>query len=934
MKKEYDPKAVEQGLYRHWEQSGYFAPAKNGEPYCILIPPPNITGSLHMGHAFEHTLIDSLIRYHRMQGYSTLWQMGTDHAGIATQMVVERQLETEGLQRKDIGHDSFIDRVWQWQRTSGDEICQQLRRMGSSVDWQDTRFTMDTPYQAAVLEAFVRLYRQNLIYRGQKLVNWDPVLQTAISDLEVENHEEQGQLWYLRYPIAEGKTTRDGKEYLVVATTRPETMPGDVAVAVHPQDERYQHLVGHQVTLPIVGRRLPVIADDYVDPAFGTGCLKITPGHDFNDYEVGIRHGLEVIDVMNEKAEMNDRVPGHLRGLDRFEARKKIVAELEEIRLLEKIVPHKLMIPKGDRSGAVIEPRLTWQWFVAMKNLAGPAIAAVREGRVQFTPKNYENTYFVWLENIQDWCISRQQWWGHRIPAWHDEQGGIYVGQDEQAVRQHYELAEAIQLHQEEDVLETWFSSGLWSFASLGWPQSSHKTKRYSPSNLLVIGHDIIFFWAARMIMLSLNLHNEIPFKRVYVHGLMRDKKGQKMSKSRGNGLDPLDLIDGASLDNLVAKRTANLMQPQLMKKIESDTRREFPEGIPAFGTDALRFTFCALASTGRDIPFDMNRIAGYQHFCNKLWHSANFVLSQTEGLASGYPIEKSPEAFSNIDHWILESFADSLTEVHEAFSNYRFDKLANLLYSFTWHEYCDWYLELSKITLVDKMAPEDRKTAVRYRLLQVLEALVRALHPVIPFITERIWQRLVPLMHLDEGTIMLQDYPQPDQYRHPSRAVRELSNQQVGWLKRLVTQVRTMRAELNVSPAKPIDVLLQQGNEEDRALSRGLAPYAQKLAQIARLDWLSDDARPPPASVQIVGDMKILIPLAGLIEKDSEIERLGKEIDNQNQLLDRIRKQLANPDFTDKAPVEVVREKRSKEGNLRKTINKLRSQMVELKKL
>jgi len=650
-----------------------------------------------MGHAFQHTLMDSLIRYKRMRGSDTLWQMGTDHAGISTQMLVERQLNAQGKTKDDIGRDAFIERVWDWKAESGGNISQQLRRMGSSLDWSRERFTLDDDYADAVLEVFVQLFDEDLIYRGQRLVNWDPELGTAISDLEVNNEEENGHLWHFRYPLCDGATTKEGDAFLVVATTRPETMLGDTAVAVHPDDERYAALVGKEIELPLVGRRIPIIADSYVDAEFGTGCVKITPAHDFNDNEMGARHSLPQINVFTDKACINDAAPEAYRGMDRFDARKQIVADLDALKLLDKVVDHKLQVPRADRSGAIVEPYLTDQWFVKIQPLAEPAIKAVEDGSIEFVPKQYENTYFAWMRDIRDWTISRQQWWGHRIPAWYDDQGNIYVAKTETAARSKYKLADDLALRQETDVLETWFSSSLWTFATLGWPEETPELAKYHPTDVLVTGHDIIFFWVARMIMMTLHFTGDVPFKKVYIHGLVRDENGAKMSKSKGNGLDPLDLIEGVDLESLVAKRTANLMQPELAPRIEKATRKQFPEGIAAYGTDALRFTYCALASTGRDVKFDMGRIEGYRNFCNKLWNASKFVLMNLEGADLQAPAETSL-----VDRWILSRARTMLEEAQRAFETYRFDLLASVVYEFIWHEFCDWYLELTKPVLWD----------------------------------------------------------------------------------------------------------------------------------------------------------------------------------------------------------------------------------------
>jgi valyl-tRNA synthetase len=921
MEHSFDPHGIEQTLYDEWENAGYFAPSGNGRPYCIVIPPPNVTGSLHMGHAFQHTLMDALIRYRRMKGDRVLWQMGTDHAGIATQMLVERQLNAEGKTRYDIGREAFVERVWQWRAQSGDSISRQLRRMGSSLDWSRDRFTMDDGFSHAVQEVFVRLFDEGLIYRGQRLVNWDPQLQTAISDLEVENDEEQGQLWHFRYPLAGGAVTADGKNYLVVATTRPETMLGDTAVAVHPRDERYRGLVGKSVRLPLVGREIPIIADDYVDPEFGTGCVKITPAHDFNDHEVGARHQLPLINVFKPDATLNDEAPLAYRGLDRFEARKRIVTDLDDQGLLDRVVDHRLVVPRGDRSGAVVEPLLTDQWFVAVDALAKPAIAAVENGDVEFVPKQYENVYFSWMRNIQDWCISRQQWWGHRIPAYYDEQGKVYVGRSEQEVRAKHGIGAQVKLTQDPDVLETWFSSSLWSFATLGWPEQTEELGLYHPTDVLVTGHDIIFFWVARMIMMSLKFTGEVPFHKVYIHGLVRDADGQKMSKTKGNGLDPLDLIDGIDLEALVQKRTENLTQPQMAPRIEKQTRKDFPNGIPSYGTDALRFTYCALATTGRDVRFDLHRVDGYRNFCNKLWNAARFVLMNcNDADLSG------ETTFSLADRWILSRTHHLLRASERAIETYRFDLYAAAVYDFAWHEYCDWYLELTKPVLWNEQSSAAVLCGTRRTLLTVLDALLRTAHPIMPFITEAIWREAAPLLGNEQKTIMLQPFPEAVEFAADAEA-----DAAVDWLKGVIVGVRNIRGEANVKPKQLVNVLLQGGAERDRTLADATEELFRRLAGIETVTWLEPGDAPPANALALVGELKVMVPLAGLIDLGAERARLEKEVARREQELERLTVKLAKPEFVDRAPEAVVAKERQKQADAEAALATLRAQLASI---
>ncbi|KAF0192946.1 MAG: valyl-tRNA synthetase [Gammaproteobacteria bacterium] len=933
MEKTYDPHAIEQHWYQTWEDNGYFRPSGNGSPFCIMIPPPNVTGSLHMGHAFQDTLMDALIRYHRMKGGNTLWQAGTDHAGIATQMVVERLLAVEGKTRHDLGREAFIEQVWQWKEQSGGHITRQLRRMGASLDWSRERFTMDDGLSDAVKEVFVRLHEEGLIYRGKRLVNWDPVLHTAVSDLEVIAEEERGFLWHMRYPLA------DGSGHLTVATTRPETLLGDCAVAVHPGDERYKHLIGQQVELPLTGRRIPVIADDYVDPEFGTGCVKITPAHDFNDYGVWQRHRdesalqrlprnglINIFDISarlhdNDSADPNkDLVPGNYRGLDRFAARKQIVSDLDAIGLLDKSEPHKLMVPRGDRSGAVIEPYLTDQWYVKVQPLAEPAIAAVESGAIRFVPDNWKNTYFEWMRNIQDWCISRQIWWGHRIPAWYDDKGGVYVGRSEDEVRAKHNLGSNIALSQDQDVLDTWFSSALWPFSTLGWPEQTRELKAFYPTSVLVTGFDIIFFWVARMIMMGLKFTGEVPFREVYIHGLVRDAHGQKMSKSKGNVLDPIDLIDGITLDELVAKRTAGLMQPQMAKQIDKSTRKDFADGIPAFGTDALRFTFAALASTGRDINFDMGRIDGYRNFCNKLWNAARYVLMNAENQDCGQ--HGGDVELSLADRWIISRLQQCEARVADAVKIYRFDLMAQAIYEFTWNEYCDWYLELAKPVLTSTATRAPAQRGTRRTLVRVLEALLRLVHPLMPFISEEIWQRVAPLAGKTGATIMLQPYPAAETALIDHDALREIE-----WVQEFVLGVRKIRSGMNIAPSKTLPVLLQNGSDADLKRLDNTRALLMSLARIEHITWLDNTTTPPEAATALVGDMKILIPLAGLIDKQAELDRLTREIEKLRGMLSRSENKLGNPGFAERAPADVVAKEQQRVDEMRSSLQQLNEQ-------
>jgi len=919
MDKTYNPHAIEQSRYQHWENQGYFAPSGNGDPYCIMIPPPNVTGSLHMGHAFQDTIMDALTRHQRMQGKDTLWQPGTDHAGIATQMVVERQLNAEGKTRHDLGRDAFIERIWQWKEQSGGTITQQLRRMGASVDWQRERFTMDDGLSDAVQEVFVKLHEQGLIYRGKRLVNWDPVLHTAVSDLEVISEEENGHLWHFRYPLS------NGSGHLTVATTRPETMLGDTAVAVHPDDERYQHLIGQTITLPLTEREIPIIADDYVDPEFGTGCVKITPAHDFNDNAMGQRHGLPTINILTPDAAINDNAPEKYQGLDRFEARKQIVADLDALSLLEKIDDHKLMVPRGDRTNAVIEPLLTDQWFVKAAPLAEPAIAAVEDGRIKFVPENWSKTYFEWMRNIEDWCISRQIWWGHRIPAWYDEDGNVYVGRNEHEAREKHasHLPPNASLKQDEDVLDTWFSSALWPFSTLGWPENTEALKRYYPTSVLVTGFDIIFFWVARMVMMGMHFTGEVPFREVYIHALVRDGDGQKMSKSKGNVLDPLDLIDGITLEDLLENRLQGLMQPKMQAKINKATQRQFPDGIPAYGTDALRFTFAALAAPGRDIRFDLNRIEGYRNFCNKLWNAARYVLMNTEGQDCG--LEGEVE-LSLADHWIISQLQRTEAVVNQQFTNYRFDLAAKALYEFVWNHYCDWYLELSKATLQNPDASAAQQRGTRRTLVRVLETALRLLHPLMPYITEEIWQRVAPLAGKTGDTIMQQPYPQADDSK-----INAASETEMAWLQQFILGVRQIRGEMDIAPGKPLPVLLQNASTDDIARIETLRSYLNSLAKLESITELGTNDTAPQSATALLSDMKILVPMAGLIDVDAERVRLEKQREKREQEVERLGKKLNNQQFVANAPAAVVEKEKAKLSEAITAITQFNEQLAQL---
>ena len=968
METTYDPRRVESGVYAAWEEGGRFAPRGRGRPYCIMIPPPNVTGTLHMGHAFQDAIMDTLIRYHRMQGYDTLWQAGTDHAGIATQVVVERQLEAAGGSRQALGREAFVERVWEWTRHSGGTIRRQLRRLGASVDWDTERFTLDEGLSEAVLETFVRLHDKGLVYRGRRLVNWDPVLCTAVSDLEVKAEEEDGHLWHVRYPLH--GTAAGGASHVTVATTRPETMLGDAAVAVHPDDPRYTGLIGREVELPLTGRTIPIIADDYVAPEFGTGCLKITPAHDFNDYAVGERHGLAPIDVFTETASLNENAPAAYRGLDRFAARERIVADLRAAGLLDRVEPHRYQVPRGERTGAVVEPRLTWQWFVRAAPLAAPAIRAVESGAVRFVPENWTKVYFQWLEDIEDWCISRQIWWGHRIPAWYGPDGAVYVGRSEQEVRARHGLGAEAALERDPDVLDTWFSSALWPFSTLGWPRETERLGTFYPTSVLVTGFDIIFFWVARMVMMGMELTGKAPFADVYIHGLVLDGDGEKMSKSKGNILDPLDLIDGIDLEALVAKRTTGLMKPDDAPRIEAATRRQFPDGIPAYGTDALRFTFCALATSGRNVRFDLGRIEGYRNFCNKLWNAARYVLRNAApgadgeeagraaapeggGTADGLPRReapasgdggvRSPLAAENAargeavgqpavaDRWIRSRLAALGDRIRDGFASYRFDYVANTLYDFTWNEFCDWYLELTKPVLADPGPDVPRsaeweaaRQATRRTLAEVFETLLRFLHPVMPFVTEDLWGRIAPAAGAAGETIMLQPWPEPEGADPEAEA-------EVEWIQGFVLAVRHVRGEVGIAPGRRVEVRLQGGDARDAERVDAHRALLESMARIERFTWLAPGAAPPPGAAGFAGGLKILLPFEGVVDLAAEQARLAREVEKRTADLGRVEAKLANEAFVSRAPAAVVEKQRERAAELQGAIARLRDQAERL---
>jgi valyl-tRNA synthetase len=950
MDKTFNPQNIERDIYQKWEKSGQFKPSGEGKPYSIMIPPPNVTGSLHMGHAFQQTIMDALTRYKRMSGNNTLWQVGTDHAGIATQMVVERKLAAEnGPTRKELGREAFIDKIWEWKAESGNTITNQMRRLGASVDWDRERFTMDKGLSNAVNEVFVRLHSEDLIYRGKRLVNWDPKLHTAISDLEVENKDKKGHMWHFRYPLADGAKTTEGKDYLVVATTRPETMLGDTGVAVNPEDPRYKNLIGKFIDLPLVNRRIPIVGDEHADIEKGTGCVKITPAHDFNDYEVGKRHKMPMINILTFSGEIrqqaeifdtngeasdavNSALPKEFQNLDRFAARKAIVAKFDEIGLLDEIKDHDLTVPFGDRSDVVIEPMLTDQWYVRAAPLAKVAADAVTNGEIEFVPKQYENMYFSWMNDIQDWCISRQLWWGHRIPAWYDEKGNVYVGRSEEEARAENGLADNIILRQDDDVLDTWFSSALWSFSTLGWPEKTEDLKTFHPTDVLVTGFDIIFFWVARMIMMTMhfvkdeNDKPQVPFKTVYVTGLIRDDDGNKMSKSKGNVIDPLDMIDGISLEDLLEKRTGNMMQPKMAEKIKKQTAKQFPNGIESHGTDALRFTLAALASTGRDINWDMKRLEGYRNFCNKLWNASNFVLMNTQEYDCGFNSDSSM-TFSLADKWIMGQYQSTIKTYRDAMDTYRFDIAAHTLYKFTWDQFCGWYIELTKPILMQ--GSEEQQRGTRHTLVTVLESLLRLMHPIMPFITETIWQDVSPLANCHSATIMDQAYPEFNAAKVDAIAMQDLE-----WVKGFVLAIRSIRGEMDIAPSKLLPVLLKNVLPEDIRRLEENAMFLNSIAKLETVTVLNEDDNAPACATSLLGSLEIMIPMAGLIDKDAELARIAKALDKLEKDFARTQGKLANEKFVSNAPDAVIDKEKAKLADFTMQMGKLYGQRSSIESL
>ena len=917
LEKTYQPRDIEKKWIEFWEKEGFYKPQGNGEPYCIVLPPPNVTGTLHMGHGFQISLMDALVRRQRMLGKCVLWQPGTDHASIATQMVVERQLAQEGQSRHDLGREKFLERVNQWSEQSSTIITQQIRRMGASLDWERTHFSMDPTITRATYAAFIQLFDAGLIYKGKRLVNWDPHLHTAISDLEVSTETTEGHLWFMRYRVV------GSSDFIIVATTRPETLFGDVAVAVNPDDQRYQHLIGKTLELPLTGRQIPVIGDAGVEPEFGTGCVKITPAHDFKDYEIGKRHHLPLINIFTPSADCNDNVPPPYRGLGRFAARKQVVADLEAQGLIEKIEKYTIQLPRGDRSGVVLEPMITDQWFLRMDTLVRPAIAVAEQEKLKFIPQNWLKTYLQWLGQIEDWCISRQLWWGHRIPVWYDENNQAYAGYDKQDVRQRHSLKPNIKLRQDEDVLDTWFTAGLWPFSSLEWPTSSEGLNKFYPTNVLVTGFDIIFFWVARMVIMGLKLMDDVPFREVYITGLVRDRHGQKMSKSKGNILDPIDLMDGVDLDLLIKKRTTGLMQPQMATVISNDTKKEFPQGISPHGADALRFTFCALATTGRDINFDMNRIGGYRNFCNKLWNAARFVLMNTQG----FQFNKEAVSKSLPNLWVKTVLNETIQKVNQAFENYRFDLIAHSLYEFIWNEYCDWYLEFAKCILNDNAVSETEKAATKQTLLIILETILRLSHPLIPFITEEIWQVIVPMLQQkNTASIMTAPYPSVDSYEKGD----EKANQTIEWIKQVIIGIRNIRGEMNISPSKNIIIYLQNGTPQERLFFTESSVFIKSLAKISEiLDFDSQKSAPENSAHFSIGNLEIFIPLDELIDKEGERIRLKKEIEKMRKELEKSTHKLNNAEFMEKAPANIIEKEKANHAEIKLTLEKLEKKLT-----
>ena len=954
MDKIYTPENFESDTYKQWEEAGLFKPNydESKESFSIALPPPNVTGSLHMGHAFQQTIMDTLIRYHRMKGDNTLWQCGTDHAGIATQMVVERKLaKEENLTRHDLGREEFINRIWKWKEQSGGTITKQMRRLGASVDWSRERFTMDEGLSKAVLEVFVRLYDEDLIYRGKRLVNWDPKLRTAISDLEVENKDVKGYMWYVKYKLADGVKTSDGKDYLLVATTRPETLLGDSAVAVNPSDERYKSVVGKFLELPLVGRKIPVVADIHADMTTGTGCVKITPAHDFNDYAVGKRCKLPMLNILTEDAHIRDEaevfntlgepsdevssyIPEAYRGLDRFEARDKMVEDLKAQGLLDHIEDHNLSQPYGDRGGVPIEPMLTDQWYVRASVLGKPAVEAVKDGRIKFVPAQYTNMYYSWMNDLQDWCISRQLWWGHRIPAWYDDNGKVYVARNEEEVRSKYKLASDVHLTRDPDVLDTWFSSALWTFSTLGWPDNTKELKMFHPTSALVTGFDIIFFWVARMIMMTMHfMKNEdgtsqVPFKTVYVTGLIRDEEGNKMSKSKGNVLDPLDMIDGIDRDSLIAKRTANMMQPQMAEKIAKRTAKQFPDGIAPHGTDALRFTLCALASNGRDINWDMKRLDGYRNFCNKIWNASRFVLMNVSEMKLTKP---NVADLSVADKFIRSKMKKAIADVTASINAFRFDQVANTIYEFIWNEYCDWYLEFTKAILKSDKATAEQKNATAYTLVEVLEAVMRLVHPVMPFLTQTIWLQTAPMIGKlnEQKTIINAAFPQESDFDEDKKAEADIN-----FIKDVATTIRNLRAEMKVSPSVKLAPMMRGASAVEQACAQDNFAFMENLANIEMIKFVADNETLPPCTSKPLGNAEILIPMKDLVNKEEEIKRLQGMIDKLVANIKSGESKLSNEAFVSKAPAKII-EGAKAQLELNKTqLEKVQAQLNEMKNL